>query len=620
MEKILSKPVLGASVTGRPGETPAERAQGVRYPLLRCLALYREMPWWFAVTVCLFVVLNFSLAWQQWLIGRAIHDVERGAAVVMLADGSLDTTLAQYWLWLLIAVAVGRGVVQYLAGVMALVIGQELLFNLREKILVQVQRLDLAYHWKHGVGEMVTRTTRDADKLRDALISFWRQVFETALVIIATVGLLCWYNVWLGLAPLLLTLAGMGILIRQTDQLVALDRATGDAYDVVNQELSEGVNGVRVIKAFALEPDRIARFQRQVNYFTGQALAALAYSASRIPLPQIVVALSHVWILGFGAYLVAENKLNLGELVSSLMIANTLVFRVEGIGRVMQVFADARSSAARIWELLDAEPAILSGTQTLPDAPLGVRLQQVSVTAPGGDNDILRDCSLHIAPGEVVSLVGMTGSGKSTLAGLFPRLLDADAGQVQIGSDRDGWHDVRQLDLQQLRRRVHVVPQETFLFSDTLAANLRMAAPEASEAELRDALRLASAEEVLAGLPQGFETRLGDRGVTLSGGQRQRISLARALLSHPSVLILDDSTSALDALTERTVLNNIRRLGETTGKPITLLLAASKLSTILLSDRVLLLQDGRIAAQGTHEHLAATNPDYCDLLGVGHGN
>ena len=589
------------------------------YPLLRCLALYREMPWWFALTAGLFVVLNFSLAWQQWLIGRAIHDVEQGLAVVRLADGTLNFSPALNWLAILIAVAAGRGVVQYFAGVMALIIGQELLFNLRERILVQVQALDLAYHWKHGVGEMVTRTTRDADKLRDALISFWRQVFETALVVIATVGLLCWYHPLLGLVPLGLTLVGMSIFIRQTDRLVALDRATGDAYDVVNQELSEGVNGVRVIKAFALEPDRIMRFQTQVSYFTRQAQQALAYSASRIPLPQAVVALSHVWILAFGSHLVAAGQLNLGELMTSLMIANTLVFRVEGVGRVMQVFADARSSAARIWELLDARPEITSGNRPMPSGSLGLRLHQVQVRAPGGDRNILHHCTLRIAPGEVVSLVGATGAGKSTLAGLFPRLLDVDAGQVLIGSDAAGWEDVRHLDIAQLRHRVHVVPQETFLFSDTLAANLRMAAPEATDDDLRLALHLASAEEILDALPLGFDTRLGDRGVTLSGGQRQRISLARALLSKPSILVLDDSTSALDALTERRILQNIRQLGKTEAHKTTVLMIASKLSTILLSDRVLMLERGAITAHGTHEQMTASNPAYCELLGVSHG-
>ena len=221
-------------------------------PLLRCLALYRFMPWRFSLTALLFIVVNASLAWQQFLIGRAVHDVERGAAVVRLPAGALDYSVALHWLVVLAAVAAVRGILQYAAGMLALIVGQDLLFVLRERILVQVQRLDLIYHWRHGIGELVTRTTRDADKVRDALINLWRQVFETGLVALAAVGMLVWYNPWLGLVPLLLTFAGLSIFVSQTSRLVILDRAVGAAYDTVSQDLSEGVNGVRVIKAFAL--------------------------------------------------------------------------------------------------------------------------------------------------------------------------------------------------------------------------------------------------------------------------------------------------------------------------------------------------------------------------------
>ncbi len=254
-------------------------------PLLRCLALYRFMPWRFSLTAFLFVVVNGSLAWQQWLIGRAVHDVERGVAVVRLPEGLLDYSVARNWLLALLAIALGRGVLQYLAGMLSLIIGQDLLFILRERILVQVQRLDLIYHWRHGIGELVTRTTRDADKVRDALINLWRQVFETGLVALAAIGMLAWYSPLLGLVPLLLTIAGLSIFVSQTTQLVALDRAVGAAYDAVSQDLSEGVNGVRVIKAFALEPRRIAGFNRQVFDFTLHARAALSFASSRIALP-----------------------------------------------------------------------------------------------------------------------------------------------------------------------------------------------------------------------------------------------------------------------------------------------------------------------------------------------
>jgi len=589
------------------------------HPLLRCIALYGEMPRRFSVTAVLFVVVHLSLAFQQWLVGEALHDVERGAAVLRLPDGSLDTSLAWHWIWVLVGVAAARGAFQYVSGLLALDIGQRLLSILRERILAQVQALDLGFHLRHGIGEMVTRTTRDADKLRDALISFWRQVVETGLVVVATIGLLAWYDPLLASVPLLLTAVGLGILVRQTDALVALDRATGAAYDAVNQDLAEGVNGVRVIKAFALEANRIERFEALVGTFVLQARAALGFAATRIPVPQVVVALGHVWILLYGSHLVAEGSLNFGELVSALMILNTLVFRIEGVGRVMQVFADARSSAMRIWELLDARPAIRPGTRHLPSAPLGIRLQKVGVDAPGGGTAVLRDCSLRVDAGEVVALVGITGSGKSTLAALFPRLVDAESGEVEVGSDDVGWHDVRQLDLRSLRGGVHVVPQETFLFSDSIATNLRMAKPDASEQDLWSALQLAAAADMVAALPQGLETALGDRGVTLSGGQRQRLSLARAVLADPAVLILDDATSALDAITERTILDNIRAWRGHRGQAVTLLLIASKLSTILLADRVLMLRDGHIADQGRHADLAARNADYRDLVGVEDG-
>jgi len=589
------------------------------HPLWRCIAVYREMPKRFLLTAVLFTVVNLSLSWQQWLVARAVHDVERGAAVVKLADGSLDFSVALHWLALLVAVAFGRGFLQYIAGLLALAIGQELLTIIRARILIQVQRLDLAYHWQHGVGEMVTRTTRDADKVRDALVQFWRQVFETALVVIAAVGLLFWYSPALGIVPLLLTLVGMSIFVRQTDRLVTLDRAVGAAYDRVNQDLSEGINGVRVIKAFALEPARIARFNEQVAIFAEQARRALAYSTSRIPIPQVVVALGHVWILAYGAYLVSVGQLNLGELVASLLIANTLIFRVEGVGRVMQTFADARSSAARIWELLDAEPAIKPGRESLPALPLGVLLQDVTVYTPGGTTKTLHNLSLQINPGEIVALVGATGSGKSTLASLLPRLQNIDSGVVAVGSDAAGWQDVRNVDLDQLRHRVQVVPQESFLFSDTLAANLCLSAPHASDEEILHAARLAAAEEIVAGLRDGMQTRIGDRGITLSGGQRQRISLARALVAKPDLLVLDDATSALDAITERNIMNNIRQLkhhGTHSPLSTTMLIIASKLSTILLADRVLVLADGHIAAQGRHEDLARSNAAYRDLLGI----
>lgn len=595
--------------------TRPARSRLANYPLLRSISLYRTLPVLFTVTLTLFTIVHLSLAWQQWLVGRALDAVSSGKAAAFRADGSIDAGVAWHWAGLLVGVAAGRGLLQYISGMCSIRASQSLLSTLREKILIQVQALHLGYYGEHGIGELITRTTRDSDKLRDALVAFWRQTVETSLVVVAAMGLLFWYDFRLGLVPFLLTLLGFYIFVRQTDQLVVLDRNVSDAYDQVNQDLSEGIGGVRVIKSFRLEQGRIVKFRGHVGFFLDQSRVALAWCSSRIPIPQAVVALGHVWIMAYGAHLVVAGKLGIGELVSALLIATTLVFRVETVGRVMRIFADARASAARIWDLLDAHPEITSGTHTLPDGGLGFRLDAVRLLAPGGETSVLDDCSLAVEPGQIVALIGATGSGKSSLASLLPRLSDVDSGAVLLGSDAAGWQDVRGLDLTLLRRRVHVVPQDIFLFSDTLAANLRAAAPDADDAALLEALRLAGAEDILEKLPDGLETRIGDRGVTLSGGQRQRLCLARALIAAPDILVLDDATSALDAVTERNVLRNIRGLRAGHGGRMTVLLITSKLSSVLLADRAVVLAGGRIVADGAHGDLSF-DPLYRDLLGI----
>lgn len=585
------------------------------YPLLRCLALYRQMPYRFLATALLFLAANIALVSQQWLIGQAVQTVQQGQLVVKQLDGQLNMTQAYYYLAIITAVALIRAIFQYGAGLFALIIGQDLLFIIRERILIQVQALDLSYHREHGIGGMISRTTRDADKLRDALINFWRQIFETSLVIIVSVALLIWYQPLLGIVVLLITVLGIYLLSSQSEGLVVLDRAVSQSYDAVNEHLNESVNGIRVIKAFGLEDQRIDLFKRYIENFINHAQKALGYANTHIPIPQTIIALAHIWVLVFGAYLVSIHQLNIGQFVAALLIVNTMILRVEGIGRIIQIFADARASAERIWQLLDAQPHIQEGQMQLGKQAIALKVQHLYVKPEGHHQAILKDCSFSSKAGDIIAIVGATGSGKSTLMAVLPRLIDYQQGQIELGIDGQ-WYDLKQFSSASIRQQIHVVSQESFLFSDTLAANLRQACTNASDEQLIAALKQAAADEILLRLENGLETRLGDKGINLSGGQRQRLCLARAFLANPSILVLDDATSALDANTEKTILDNLRQHQQHTEQPMTTLIVSSKLSTVLLADHILLLADGQIRAQGTHSQLVNHSPAYRELMGI----
>jgi ABC-type multidrug transport system fused ATPase/permease subunit len=575
------------------------------HPLLRCFAFYRLHPWMTLAVTSAIAVINASGPLSQYLFGRALHDVETGNAFARLADGTLDGQRAWFWAEVLIGLWLVRGVAQYFSTVLSIALGQRLLNSLRSLIFRRVQELDVAYHQRHGAGEIINRATRDSDKVRDAVVGGYRSLVELVIILLSSLGMICWYDWRLAAVPLALVLTAVVIGAAQSDRLVALNRGADEAYDHVAQELSEGVHGVRVIKAFALEKRRIARFVERVGGFAAASRSAVAFTAQRLPLPQLVVALGHPWVLGFGAWLVAHDALNRGELIAATMAMQSMVFRVESISRLVQTFADARASAQRVIELIDAKPAILDGSAPLPQPPLTLQVENVAVKGPEKEA-ILDGVELVLNPGELVALVGATGSGKSTLASLLPRLRDPDGGRVLLGGV-----DLRTLRLRELRCAVQVVYQDSFLFSDSLAGNLRMAAPQATDEDLLTALKAAAAEDVLTSLPDGLASRIGERGVTLSGGQRQRVCIARALLAKPAVLCLDDATSALDALTERRVLDGLRAR-----RDCAVLMIASKLSTIRQADRVLLLERGRIAAAGSHESLIALSREYRDLLGL----
>ncbi|MBN6534237.1 ABC transporter ATP-binding protein [Acinetobacter pittii] len=589
------------------------------YPLMRSLALYRFMPFRFVLTATLFVIANIGLALQQYSIGHAIDTLKHSERATLFQHAITDPLNPWFWFILLTSIASIRAVIQYLAGLSALTIGQQLLSILRERIFSQVQHLDVSWHWKHGLGEVLSRTTRDSDKLKEALINFWRQVFESSLVVTVTVGLLCWYHPWLGLVPLLFIFLGLWVLFKLTNQLVVLDHQVASAYEKVSDTLAESVNGIRVVKAFQLEEKLLQRFNHAVDLFIHHSIQTIKTSAKRLPIPQVIIAGSYLWVIAFGAYLIGQNQLQVGQFVAAILMANLLVFRIESIGQVLHIFADARSSATRIWQMLDEKSAIEDQQYPLTlqwRDELSIKLENVSFQDKTTKNYILKQCSVEFRAGEIVTVVGKTGSGKTTLMNLLNRFIDPTEGQVLIGSEQMGWTNIKDLSLFELRHLVQIIPQENFFFSGTLADNLRVAKQDATEQEMKEALHLASASELLQRLDHGLDTLIGDKGVTLSGGQKQRLALARSILKNSPILALDDSTSALDATTEKQVLQRLSGLSDDGNHfKKTIIINSNKQTTIALSDRVIVLDQGNIIAQGTHAELVQDCLFYRELMG-----
>lgn len=589
------------------------------YPLLRSLALYRFMPFRFLLTATLFVIANIGLALQQYSIGHAIDTLKHSERETLFQHAITDPLNPWFWFILLTSIASIRAVIQYLAGLSALTIGQQLLSILRERIFSQVQHLDVSWHWKHGLGEVLSRTTRDSDKLKEALINFWRQVFESSLVVTVTVGLLCWYHPWLGVVPLLFIFLGLWVLFKLTNQLVVLDHQVASAYEKVSDTLAESVNGIRVVKAFQLEEKLLQRFNHAVDLFIHHSIQTIKTSAKRLPIPQVIIAGSYLWVIAFGAYLIGQNQLQVGQFVAAILMANLLVFRIESIGQVLHIFADARSSATRIWQMLDEKSAIEDQQYPLTlqsRDELSIKLENVSFQDKTTKNYILKQCSVEFRAGEIVTVVGKTGSGKTTLMNLLNRFIDPTEGQVLIGSEQIGWTNIKDLSLFELRHLVQIIPQENFFFSGTLADNLRVAKQDATEQEMKEALHLASASELLQRLDHGLDTLIGDKGVTLSGGQKQRLALARSILKNSPILALDDSTSALDATTEKQVLQRLSALSDNGNRfNKTIIINSNKQTTIALSDRVIVLDQGHVIAQGTHDALVQDCSFYRELMG-----
>jgi ATP-binding cassette subfamily B protein len=524
-----------------------------------------------------------------------------------IVDGVILSRTATLWPWLvslIVLAAAGFGFAylrRYRGGKVALAVQ----YDLRNDMHAHLQRMDFAHLDELPTGQLVARANSDST-LVQGLLSFLPIMSGNVLLMLLSLVVMIFLSPLLAIVSLIVAPALLVVSYRMRKRVFP---ATWDAQqregDVV-QIVDEDVNGVRVVKAFGQEHHELERVADASGTLYGAQMRAVRLTSRYQPLLQAIPSIGQVAILAFGGWLALRHQLSLGTFLAFSTYVAQLMAPARQLAGVLSIAQQARAGVERIFQLLDLRPAI----ENPPDA---VELDTVdgSVTFDDvhfgydGETEVLTGFDLHIEAGERVAIVGPSGSGKTTATMLVSRFYDPDSGTVRV----DG-HDVRSVTLSSLRSRVGVVFEESFLFSDTIGANIAYGRPDATAEQVEAAARVAEAHGFVGELPRGYDTVVGERGLSLSGGQRQRIALARAILSDPRILILDDATSAVDAKTEESINVALRSVmaGRTT------LLVAHRRSTLHLADRIVVLDGGRVADQGTHEELFKRSAVYRTLL------
>jgi len=478
--------------------------------------------------------------------------------------------------------------------------------DLRSQIYDHLTRLSFSFYDRVAGGEVISRANSDIRSIQ-LLLAFGPLAGLSAISFLMAFGFMLSIHVPLALV----TVSTMPLVYvlgqRLRDQVFPLSWVTQGRMAEVAMVVDENINGTRVVKSFAAESDQIALLSMVADRLRWSATALIEARARFNPLIEALPRLGMALVLLYGGHLVIDGEIGVGSLLAFSAYVTMISVPFRMFGFVLLQAQRAAASALRIYEILDEKPAIVDRPGARPlSAPRGrVEFRNVTFRYPGVDDRespaVLDGFDLVVQPGETVAIVGRTGCGKSTVARLLPRFYDVDGGAVLI----DGT-DVRDLTLASLRAHVSQVPDEAFLFSDTLHDNIAFGRPEAPRHEVVAAARVARADGFIGNLEHGFDEVVGERGYTLSGGQRQRISIARTVLANPAILILDDATSAVDVRTEEGIHHGLGDLlaGRTT------IVIAHRLSTISLADRVVLMEDGRIVADGTHAHLLVTEPRY----------
>ncbi len=538
--------------------------------------------------------------------------------VPYLTERVIDQGIEQKNLHIIFTTALAMGGASVLSAIFALInnylsvsVSMRVATDIRSVLMRRVQSFSFGNLDSLQTGNLIVRSTSDINRVQMVVMLSLRILTRAPIWAVGAIVLLVFTSVRLALM--------MAVFVPLIALLVwwfsrkahAMFLAMQQRLDRLNTVLQENLAGVRVVKAFVRAAHEMTRFGETNDALMDQTIQASQLMAIFIPFMLLILNLAVVSAVWIGGWAELSGQMTVGEVVASINYLSFALFPILMMGGMIGPIAAADASAGRILEILDAEPQVRAGDRgkKLSDPRGRIVFENVFFSYPGnGAEPVLSNISFAVEPGETLAILGATGCGKSTLIHLIPRFYDVSAGRITFDDT-----DVRELDLGSLRNAVGMVLQEAVLFSGTVRDNIRYGRKTATDEEVTAAARAAQAEPFISELPDGYDTVLGQRGVTLSGGQRQRMSIARALLVKPKVLILDDATSSLDIETEIRLQDALDKMIAESKNATTRIIVAQRISTVLLADRILLLDQGRITAVGTHRELLKTSAMYRDI-------